>query len=100
MKPAIEGNFLLLLLHIAQETLFEWKRSCAEVYQRTLMLRAGSSRPSRLVQLYVRSVAGTSMYSHWSVWVLYIPVFALIAAAVIDQRHPLALEEEKEQTQT
>jgi uncharacterized membrane protein YoaK (UPF0700 family) len=46
------------------------------------------------------SLAGTWMYSHWSVWVLYIPVFALIAAALIDQRHPLALEEEKEQTQT
>jgi uncharacterized membrane protein YoaK (UPF0700 family) len=45
------------------------------------------------------SVFGTWTYSHWSVWVLYIPVGILIISAVIDQCRPLAIEEEKEQTQ-
>ena len=45
------------------------------------------------------SVFGTWTYSHWSVWVLYIPVAILIVSAGIDQWRPLAIEEEKEQSQ-
>lgn len=45
------------------------------------------------------SVFGTWTYSYWSVWVLYIPVAILIISAGIDQWRPLAIEEEKEQTQ-
>jgi uncharacterized membrane protein YoaK (UPF0700 family) len=45
------------------------------------------------------SVFGTWTYSHWSVWVLYIPVAILVISAGIDQWRPLAIEEEKEQTQ-
>ena len=44
------------------------------------------------------SVTGTWTYSHWSVWVLYLPVMVLIVSAAIDHWRPLALEEEKEQT--
>ena len=46
------------------------------------------------------SLGGTWMYSCWGVWVLYLPILMLILAVGIDQRQPLALEEEKEQTQT
>lgn len=47
----------------------------------------------------IGSVAGTWTYSHWSVSVLYIPVSFLIICAAVDQRRPLVIEEEKEQTQ-
>ncbi len=46
------------------------------------------------------SVIGTWQYSRWGIWILYVPVFVLIVSALIDQRRPLALEEEKEQTET
>jgi uncharacterized membrane protein YoaK (UPF0700 family) len=43
------------------------------------------------------SIVGTAMYSRWNAWVLAIPVVFLLLSAAIDQRQPLALEEEKEQ---
>lgn len=44
------------------------------------------------------AVVGTWMYPRWNAWVLSIPVVLLLISLGFDQRQPLAIEEEKEQT--
>ncbi len=43
------------------------------------------------------SIAGTWMNSHWNTRTLYLPVILMLTSAVVDQFHPLSVEEEKEQ---
>lgn len=45
----------------------------------------------------VGSVAGTWMSSRWSARALCLPIAALVLAALVDQLHPLSIEEEKEE---
>jgi len=45
----------------------------------------------------VGSMAGTWMDLRWKVAALYLPVGILLGSIVVDQLHPLSVEEEKDQ---
>jgi len=104
----IHTTFVTGMLNKFAEAMSEWffwlydQRKTGNAGQRSTQHRA--FRNARFMALIwfsymLGSVFGTWTYSHWSVWVLYIPVAILIISAGIDQWRPLAIEEEKEQTQ-
>jgi len=103
----IHTTFVTGMLNKFAEAMSEWffwlydQRGTGDAWHRSSHHRA--FRNARFMALiwfsYMSgSVFGTWAYSHWSVWVLYLPVALLIVSAGIDQRRPLAIEEEKEQT--
>ena len=104
----IHTTFVTGMLNKFAEAMSEWlfwlcdQRRMGNRWQGSTQHRA--FRNARFMALIwfsymLGSVFGTWAYSHWSVWVLCIPVTILIISAGIDQRRPLAIEEEKEQTQ-
>jgi uncharacterized membrane protein YoaK (UPF0700 family) len=104
----IYTTFVTGMLNKFAEAMSEWffwlydQRKTANAWQRSTQHRAfRNARFMALIWLsyMLGSVFGTWTYSHWSVWALYIPVAILIISAGIDQWRPLAIEEEKEQTQ-
>lgn len=46
---------------------------------------------------FVAALAGSVCYSRWSVQVMYLPPFLLGVAIIVDQFHPLSLQEEQDQ---
>jgi uncharacterized membrane protein YoaK (UPF0700 family) len=104
----IHTTFVTGMLNKFAEAVSEWffwlydQRKAGNAWHASTQQRA--FRNARFMALiwfsYVLgSVFGTWTYSHWSVSVLYIPVAILVVSAGIDQWRPLAIEEEKEQTQ-
>jgi uncharacterized membrane protein YoaK (UPF0700 family) len=104
----IHTTFVTGMLNKFAEAMSEWffwlydQRKTANAWKGSTQHRAfRNARFMALIWLsyMLGSVFGTWTYSHWSVWALYIPVAILIISAGIDQWRPLAIEEEKEQTQ-
>jgi uncharacterized membrane protein YoaK (UPF0700 family) len=104
----IHTTFVTGMLNKFAEAISEWffwlydQRKAANAWQGSTQHRAfRNARFMALIWLsyMLGSVFGTWTYSHWTVWVLYVPVAILIISAGIDQWRPLAIEEEKEQTQ-
>ena len=104
----IHTTFVTGMLNKFAEAISEWffwlydQRQTANAWQASTHHRA--FRNARFMALIwvsymLGSVIGTWTYSHWSVWVLYIPVAVLIISTGVDQWRPLAIEEEKEQMQ-
>jgi uncharacterized membrane protein YoaK (UPF0700 family) len=46
---------------------------------------------------FIAALAGSLCYSRWSVRVMYLPAFLLGIAIVVDQFHPLSLQQERDQ---
>ena len=104
----IHTTFVTGMLNKFAEAMSEWFFALYDQKKKGLGWRASSQhsafRNARFMAMIwfsymFGSIAGTWMYSRWSVWVLYLPIAILIASALIDQLCPLTLEEEKEQTQ-
>ncbi|MGE5055893.1 MAG: YoaK family protein [Acidobacteriota bacterium] len=104
----IHTTFVTGMLNKFAEAISEWffwlydERKTGKAWQESTQHRA--FRNARFMALIwfsymLGSLFGTWTYSHWTVWVLYVPVAILLISAGIDQWRPLAIEEEKEQTQ-
>ncbi|HEX6823594.1 MAG TPA: YoaK family protein [Candidatus Sulfotelmatobacter sp.] len=104
----IHTTFVTGMLNKFAEAISEWffwlydERKTGKAWQESTQHRA--FRNARFMALIwfsymLGSLFGTWTYSHWTVWVLYVPVATLLISAGIDQWRPLAIEEEKEQTQ-
>ena len=103
----IHTTFVTGMLNKFAEAISEWFFWLYDQRQSGKPLRGSSRHPAFRnagfmaliwVSYMFGSITGTWTYSHWSVWVLYLPVTVLMISAAIDHWRPLALEEEKEQT--